>query len=74
MCIQPCPLVKKKRSPLLSQEISFTSNLNCSSTLVLCVFASMNVTRSSLLPTAIVLPLGDQQMLRFSPDKGNNAL
>ena len=31
------------------------------------VFESIKVTRSSLLPTAMVLPSGDQQMLMFSP-------
>ena len=67
MCMLPCPLVMKNKSPSLFQEISFTSNLNCSSALDLCVLMSMKVMRSSLLPTAIVLPSGDQQMLMFSP-------
>jgi len=63
----PCPLVRKNRSASLFQLISFTSNLNCSSARGLCVFTSINVTRSSLLPTAIVWPSGDQHTLMFSP-------
>merc|ERR1712002_936442 len=35
--------------------------------MILYVRVSTNVIRSSLLPTATVLPLGDQQMLMFSP-------
>lgn len=65
--ICPCPLVRKNKSPVLFQLNSFTSNLNCSSFFVLWVFASIKVTKSSLLPTAIVLPSGDQLMLIFSP-------
>merc|ERR1719193_686765 len=34
---------------------------------ILCVFASIKVTRSSLLPTAMVFPSGDHVMLMFSP-------
>lgn len=34
---------------------------------ILRVRVSINVTRSSLLPTAIVFPSGDQVMLIFSP-------
>lgn len=71
MCILPWPLVRKKRSPWLFHEISLTSNLNCSSARDLCVLASMKVTRSSLLPTAMVLPSGDQHMLMFSPRRSN---
>ena len=67
MCRAPGPLVRKKRSPSLFQLISLTSNLNCSSCLLLCVLMSINDTRSSLLPTATVDPSGDQHKLRFSP-------
>lgn len=67
MCMQPWPFVRKNRSLVLFQLISFTSKWNCSSASILCVRASMKVTRSSLLPTAIALPLGDQVMLMFSP-------
>lgn len=65
--MQPLPFVRKNMSLSLFQEISFTSNLNCSSALERWVFASMNVTTSSLFPTAIVWPSGLQQMLMFSP-------
>lgn len=65
--MQPPPLVRKNMSLSLFQEISLTSNLNCSSALERCVLASMKVTTSSLLPTAMVWPSGLQQMLMFSP-------
>lgn len=52
--MQPPPLVRKNMSLSLFQEISFTSNLKCSSALEECVLASMKVTTSSLLPTAMV--------------------
>lgn len=65
--MQPWPLVKKNKSLVLFQAISFTSKLNCSSARILCVRVSMNVTISSLLPTAIVFPSGDQVILIFSP-------
>lgn len=67
MWMQPCPFVRKKKLLCLFHEISFTSKLNCSSALILCVRVSMKVTRSSLFPTAIVLPSGDHVMLIFSP-------
>ena len=54
--MQPWPLVKKNRLDSLFHDISLTSNLNCSSAIILCVRTSMNETRSSLLPTAMVLP------------------
>lgn len=66
--MQPPPLVRKNMSLSLFQEISFTSNLKCSSALEQCVLASMKVTTSSLLPTAMVWPSGLQQMLMFSPE------
>lgn len=65
--MQPFPLVRKNMLLSLFQEISFTSNLNCSSALERCVLASMKVTTSSLFPTAMVCPSGLQQMLMFSP-------
>lgn len=65
--MQPCPLVRKNKLLCLFHEISFTSKLNCSSALILCVRVSMKVTRSSLFPTAIVLPSGDHVILIFSP-------
>lgn len=65
--MQPLPLVRKNMLLSLFQEISFTSNLNCSSALERCVLASMKVTTSSLFPTAMVCPSGLQQMLMFSP-------
>lgn len=65
--MQPLPFVRKNMSLSLFQEISFTSNLNCSSALERCVLASMKVTTSSLFPTAMVWPSGLQQMLMFSP-------
>lgn len=65
--MQPFPLVRKNMSLSLFHEISFTSNLNCSSALERCVLASMKVTTSSLFPTAMVWPSGLQQMLMFSP-------
>lgn len=52
--MQPLPFVRKNMSLSLFQEISFTSNLNCSSALERCVLASMKVTTSSLFPTAMV--------------------
>lgn len=67
MWTQPCPFVKKNWSLVLFHAISLTSKLNCSSARILCVRVSMNVTKSSLLPTAIVFPSGDQVMLMFSP-------
>lgn len=67
MLMQPFPLVRKNMLLSLFQEISFTSNLNCSSALERCVLASMKVTTSSLFPTAMVCPSGLQQMLMFSP-------
>lgn len=69
-----CPLVKKRRSDGLLHDISLTSNLNCSSRTILWDLASMNVTRSSLLPTAMVLPSGAQAMLIFSPLVGMVAI
>lgn len=69
MLMQPLPLVRKNMSLSLFQEISFTSNLNCSSALERWVLASMKVTTSSLFPTAMVWPSGLQQMLMFSPTK-----
>lgn len=69
MLIQPLPLVRKNMLLSLFQEISLTSNLNCSSAFERCVLASMKVTTSSLLPTAMVCPSGLQQMLMFSPGK-----
>ncbi len=65
--IQPFPFVRKNMSLSLFQEISLTSNLNCSSPRARCVLASMKVTTSSLLPTAMVWPSGLQHMLMFSP-------
>jgi len=70
--ILPFPLVKKNRSPSLFQLISLTSNLNCSSTRALKVLASINVTKSSLFPTAMVWPSGDQHTLIFSPERTFN--
>lgn len=67
MCIDPCPFVKKKRSLVLFHDISLTSNPYCSSDFILCVLASMKVTKSSLFPTAIVSPFGAQVMFMFSP-------
>ena len=72
ICMLPCPLVRKKRSPSLFHDISFTSNLYCSSLLDLWLLTSMNVIRSSLFPTAIVLPSGDQHILMFSPEMFQN--
>lgn len=68
MLMQPLPLVKKNISLSLFQEISLTSNLNCSSARGRWVFASMKVTTSSLFPTAMVWPSGLQHMLIFSPE------
>lgn len=48
-------------------KFSHTSKLNCSSARILCVLVSIKVTRSSLLPTAIVFPSGDHVILIFSP-------
>lgn len=70
MLMQPLPLVRKNMLLSLFQEISFTSNLNCSSVFGRWVLTSMNVTISSLFPTAMVWPSGLQQMLIFSPIKG----
>ena len=42
--------------------------------MILWVLASMNVTRSSLFPTAMVLPSGAQEMLIFSPFVGMVAI
>lgn len=67
MLMQPFPLVRKNMLLSLFQEISLTSNLNCSSAFERCVLASMKVTTSSLFPTAMVCPSGLQQMLMFSP-------
>lgn len=67
MLIQPLPFVRKNMLLSLFQEISLTSNLNCSSALERCVLASIKVTTSSLLPTAMVCPSGLQQILMFSP-------
>lgn len=67
MLMQPLPFVKKNISLSLFQEISLTSNLNCSSARGRWVFASMKVTTSSLFPTAMVWPSGLQHMLMFSP-------
>jgi hypothetical protein len=67
MWMHPCPFVRKKKLLCLFHEISFTSKLNCSSALILCVRVSMKVTRSSLFPTAIVFPSGDHVILIFSP-------
>ena len=74
MWILPCPLVKKNKSPSLFHEISFTSELNCFSTFERCVLVSMNVTKSTLFPTAIVEPSGDQQMFMFSPAENKYTL
>lgn len=71
MLIQPLPFVRKNMLLSLFQEISLTSNLNCSSAFERCVLASMKVTTSSLLPTAMVCPSGLQQILMFSPRKPN---
>lgn len=62
-------MVRKNKSEVLFQDISFTSKLNCSST-TLYDLVSINETRSSLLPTAIVFPLGDHAILIFSPFVG----
>ena len=67
--MHPWPLVKKKRLLALFHSISLTSNLKACSVLILNIRASMNVTKSSLFPTAIELPSGDQVMLIFSPEK-----
>lgn len=67
MWTHPWPLVMKNRSLLLFQAISFTSKLYCSSDLILYVRASIKLTKSSLFPTAIVSPFGDQLMFMFSP-------
>lgn len=65
--MQPCPLVKKNNDDSLFHDISLTSKLNCSSSIILLVLESIKVTKSSLLPTAIVLPSGDHVILIFSP-------
>lgn len=70
ICIQPCPFVKKNKLLVLFQDISFTSKLYCSSARILWVRASINVTKSSLFPTAIVSPFGAQVILIFSPFVG----
>lgn len=70
MWMHPWPLVKKNKSLVLFHEISLTSKLYCSSALILCVRASINVTKSSLFPTAIVSPFGAQVILIFSPFVG----
>lgn len=44
-----------------------TSKLNCSSARILLVRVSINVTKSSLLPTLMVFPSGDHAILIFSP-------
>lgn len=67
MWIEPCPFVKKNKSLVLFHDISLTSNPYCSSDLILCVRASIKVTKSSLLPTAIVSPFGAHVILIFSP-------
>lgn len=67
MCTQPWPLVRKNWSLSLFHEISLTSKWNCCSARILWVRVSMNVIRSSLLPTAMVLPSGDHVILIFSP-------
>lgn len=72
ICMQPCPFVRKNKLLCLFHEISFTSKLNCSSALILWVRVSMKVTRSSLFPTAMVLPSGDHVILIFSPGEGEN--
>ena len=63
----PLPDVMKNRLFSWFQEISFTSKRNCSSRTILRCRTSMNDTRSSLFPTAIVWPFGDHEMLMFSP-------
>ncbi|CAG5993536.1 unnamed protein product, partial [Menidia menidia] len=68
MLMQPLPLVRKNMSLSLFQEISFTSNLNCSSALERCVLASMKVTTSSLLPTAM-----DENARRFVKRPGRES-
>lgn len=45
----------------------FTSKLNCSSAHTLWFLVSINVTKSSLFPTAIVFPSGDHVIFMFSP-------
>lgn len=65
--MHPWPFVKKNKSLVLFHAISFTSKLNCSSARILYVRVSINVIKSSLLPTAIVFPSGDHVMLIFSP-------
>lgn len=65
--MHPWPFVKKNKSLVLFQAISFTSKLNCSSARTLSVRVSMNVTKSSLFPTAIVWPSGDHVIFIFSP-------
>lgn len=67
--MEPWPLVRKNRSLSLFHEISLTSCLNCCSYCILLPLKSIKVTRSSLLPTAIVWPSGLQQILIFSPEK-----
>ena len=65
--MHPCPLVKKNKLLLLFHSISFTSNLKGFSERILNILASIKVTKSSLLPTAIEFPSGDHVMLIFSP-------
>ncbi len=48
-------------------DVSIEKNITGYSYPTLCVLASMKETRSSLLPTAMVFPSGDQSMLMFSP-------
>ena len=66
-CTCPVPEVKNKRLLSLFQLSSFTSNLNDCSARILAILVSIKVTRSSLLPTAMVWPSGDQHMFIFSP-------
>jgi len=58
-----CPNIRTRRH----YKIRCTSYLNCSSLIILYVRESTKVNKSSLFPTAMVLPLGLHLMLIFSP-------
>ena len=66
VCVSECE-IKVVHTMFHSIYMVRTSYLNCSSLITLKVLASTNVNRSSLLPTAIVFPLGLHRILIFSP-------
>lgn len=63
----PLPVVMKKKLPVASHAISFTSNRNLVFFSALNFFVSMMVIWSSLLPTATCWLSGLHAMLMFSP-------